>query len=86
VRGGAPQVARRDSRRRTLLLTARHSAAVARYSREIAAAAGLSAREQELVHTAGLLHDIGKFIFPDHILKADRALSPDDWRIVKRHP
>jgi putative nucleotidyltransferase with HDIG domain len=59
---------------------------VARYSREIAAAAGLSAREQELVHTAGLLHDIGKFIFPDHILKADRALSPDDWRIVKRHP
>ena len=34
-------------------MTARHSAAVARYSREIAAAAGLSPEEQELAHTAG---------------------------------
>jgi putative nucleotidyltransferase with HDIG domain len=67
-------------------MTARHSAAVARYSREIARAAGLSEREQELAHTAGLLHDIGKFIFPDHILKADALLSEEDWRIVRRHP
>jgi putative nucleotidyltransferase with HDIG domain len=67
-------------------MTARHSAAVARYSREIARAAGLSEREQELAHTAGLLHDIGKFIFPDHILKADSLLSEEDWRIVRRHP
>src|SRR6185436_14958786 len=50
-------------------MTARHSAAVARYAREIAAAAGLSEEEQELAHTAGLLHDIGKFILPDRILK-----------------
>jgi putative nucleotidyltransferase with HDIG domain len=67
-------------------MTARHSAAVARYSREIALAAGLSERDQELVHTAGLLHDLGKFIFPDGILKADSPLSFDDWQIVKRHP
>ena len=67
-------------------MTARHSAAVARYAREIARAAGLSEREQELAHTAGLLHDIGKFIFPDHILKADSPLSEEDWRIVRRHP
>ena len=46
-------------------MTARHSAAVARYAREMARAIGLSPAEQELVHTAGLLHDIGKFIFPD---------------------
>ncbi len=67
-------------------MTARHSAAVARYSREIARAAGLSDRDQELVHTAGLLHDIGKFIFPDHILKADSPLSREDRQIVNRHP
>jgi putative nucleotidyltransferase with HDIG domain len=67
-------------------MTARHSAAVARYSREIARAAGLSERDQELVHTAGLLHDLGKFIFPDRILKADSHLAPDDWSIVRRHP
>ena len=67
-------------------MTARHSAAVARYSREIAAAAGLSEEEQELVHTAGLLHDIGKFIFPDHILKADKRLSDQDWNMIRTHP
>ncbi|HEY8584489.1 MAG TPA: HD domain-containing phosphohydrolase, partial [Capillimicrobium sp.] len=67
-------------------MTARHSAAVARYSRAIARAVGCSDDQQELVHTAGLLHDIGKFIFPDRILFADRKLSDEDWQIVKRHP
>ena len=67
-------------------MTARHSAAVARYAREIAIAAGFSKEEQELVHTAGLLHDIGKFIFPDRILKGDTKLNDDDWKIIKMHP
>jgi putative nucleotidyltransferase with HDIG domain len=67
-------------------MTARHSAAVARYAREIAIAAGFSKEEQELVHTAGLLHDIGKFIFPDRILKGDTKLTEDDWKIIKMHP
>ena len=67
-------------------MTARHSAAVARYSREIAAAAGLSEADQELVHTAGLLHDIGKFVLPDRILKGDAELTEADWEEVKTHP
>jgi putative nucleotidyltransferase with HDIG domain len=67
-------------------MTARHSAAVARYSREIARAAGLPEADQELVHTAALLHDIGKFIFPDRILKANVQLTDDDWRIIRMHP
>ena len=67
-------------------MTARHSAAVARYSREIAAAAGLSEAEQELVHTAGLLHDIGKFVLPDRILKGDVELTEADWEEIKKHP
>jgi putative nucleotidyltransferase with HDIG domain len=67
-------------------MTARHSAAVARYSREIARELGLSDRDQDVVHTAALLHDIGKFIFPDSILFADRKLSPEDLEIVRRHP
>ena len=50
--------------------TARHSAAVARYARATSAAIGLSEGEQELAHTAGLLHDIGKSAFPDSILLA----------------
>jgi putative nucleotidyltransferase with HDIG domain len=67
-------------------MTARHSAAVARYAKAIATAIGCSEAEQELVHTAGLLHDIGKFIFPDQILFADRRLTDADWEIVKKHP
>ena len=67
-------------------MTARHSAAVARYSREVARLLGLSEREQELIHTAGLFHDIGKFIFPDAILIADRKLTDEEWEIVKLHP
>ena len=67
-------------------MTARHSAAVARYSREIARELGLSERDQDVVHTAALLHDIGKFIFPDSILFANSKLSPADLEIVRRHP
>ena len=67
-------------------MTARHSAAVARYAQAIARAAGASAEEQRLVHTAGLLHDIGKSIFPDHVLFAEGSLNDDQWEIVKQHP
>ena len=67
-------------------MTARHSAAVARYSKAIAQRAGYSKRDEELVHIAALLHDIGKFILPDHILKANTKLSEEDWQLIKRHP
>jgi len=67
-------------------MTARHSAAVARYSRAIAHAAGLSREEEELVHISSLLHDIGKFILPDRILKANVPLTDEDWMLIKRHP
>jgi putative nucleotidyltransferase with HDIG domain len=67
-------------------MTARHSAAVARYAREVARLLGLSEREQELIHTAGLFHDIGKFIFPDSILNAARKLTPEEWVTVRLHP
>jgi putative nucleotidyltransferase with HDIG domain len=67
-------------------MTARHSAAVARYARQVARQLGLPEREQELIHTAALLHDIGKFIFPDSILFADRKLTDEEWETVKLHP
>jgi putative nucleotidyltransferase with HDIG domain len=67
-------------------MTARHSAAVARYSREVASMLGLPEREQDLIHTAALLHDIGKFILPDSVLFADRKLTDDEWELIKLHP
>lgn len=66
-------------------MTARHSAAVARFAKATAAAAGLSLRDQELVHTAGLLHDVGKFTFPDHTLTGTR-LTEEDWELIRSHP
>lgn len=65
--------------------TARHAAAVARYARALALEVGVSEEEQELTHTAGLLHDIGKFVLPDKILHAE-ILSDDDWSVIRRHP
>jgi putative nucleotidyltransferase with HDIG domain len=66
-------------------MTARHAAAVARYARTLAREMGCDEAEQELVHTAGLLHDIGKFALPDRILHAE-ILSDEDWAVVRRHP
>jgi putative nucleotidyltransferase with HDIG domain len=67
-------------------MTARHSAAVAHYAREIAAAIGMAEAEQDVVHTAALLHDIGKFNLPDDILKADVPLGEAEWELIRAHP
>jgi putative nucleotidyltransferase with HDIG domain len=66
-------------------MTARHAAAVARYARALAEDIGVSEADQDLIHTAGLLHDIGKFALPDRILKAE-VLSDEDWAVIRRHP
>lgn len=66
-------------------MTARHSAAVARFALATARALELPRRQQELVHTAGLLHDVGKFAFPDRTLTA-KTLTPEDWALIHTHP
>jgi putative nucleotidyltransferase with HDIG domain len=67
-------------------MTARHSAAVARYALATAAAAGMSTLEQELAHTAGLVHDIGKASFDDELLHSRGPLSAEQWERIRRHP
>ena len=52
--------------------TAGHSAAVAIYSRDIAARMGLPETDQQRVHVAGLVHDIGKIGLPAGCSKEDR--------------
>ena len=65
---------------------AHHAAAVAHYAHELARAAGLAEREQAVVHTAGLLHDIGKEALPDHLLVGRSPLHPHERRLLQRHP
>jgi putative nucleotidyltransferase with HDIG domain len=70
----------RDSR------AARHCAAVAAFSRDIARHVRMSKRDQEFAHTAGLLHDIGKFVLSDRVMERGGQLEESDWRGIRRHP
>ncbi|HMJ01294.1 MAG TPA: HD domain-containing phosphohydrolase [Conexibacter sp.] len=65
---------------------ARHAAAVAAFARDIAREAGMDEEESELVHTAGLLHDIGQFALSDRVFERGRVLTDDDWVAIRRHP
>jgi putative nucleotidyltransferase with HDIG domain len=71
---------RRDGR------TARHSAAVAAFARDIAVECGMSTRDAELAHTSGLLHDIGRFALPDRVMERQGTLTEDDWEAIRLHP
>jgi putative nucleotidyltransferase with HDIG domain len=65
--------------------TARHATAVARYAKSLATEAGCDESEQEIIHTAGLLHDIGKFTWSDRVLHPEQ-LTDADWEVIRRHP
>jgi putative nucleotidyltransferase with HDIG domain len=65
---------------------ARHSAAVARFAQDIARAVGMTEAECELAHTAGLLHDIGRFALSDRVAERGRTLTDEDWMAIQRHP
>jgi len=63
----------------------RHAAAVARYAKALAIEIGCTEEEQDVIHTAGLLHDIGKFTWSDRVLHPE-ALTDEDWAVIRRHP
>ncbi len=65
--------------------TARHAASVARYAKALAIEVGCSEEEGDIVHTAGLLHDIGKFTWSDRVLHPEQ-LTDEDMAIIHRHP
>jgi len=65
--------------------TAGHSAAVAIYSRDIAARMGLSADEEQLAHMCGLVHDIGKIGLPPGLVEKPGALTLEERRQMEAH-
>ncbi len=65
--------------------TAGHSAAVAIYSRDIAARMGLSLDLQQRVHLAGLVHDIGKIGLPPGLLEKEGPLTLEERRVMQTH-
>jgi hypothetical protein len=78
----AALVATLDARDR---YTAGHSAAVAVYSRDIAVRMGLSEAEQQQIHLAGLVHDIGKIGLLPGLLEKEGPLTLEERRIMQTH-
>jgi putative nucleotidyltransferase with HDIG domain len=65
--------------------TAGHSAAVAVYSRDIAERMGLPDADQQTVHLAGLVHDIGKIGLPAGLLEKAGPLTLEERRVMQGH-
>jgi diguanylate cyclase (GGDEF)-like protein len=65
--------------------TKRHSEDVARYGVFLARRLGLSSELIRSIHTAGLLHDVGKIGIPDPILRKPGKLTAAEYDIVKQH-
>jgi diguanylate cyclase (GGDEF)-like protein len=63
-----------------------HSRTVGRYAELVAREIGLPAEHVERIHTAGLLHDVGKIGVSDLILTKPGPLDAEEWREVRRHP
>jgi response regulator RpfG family c-di-GMP phosphodiesterase len=63
-----------------------HSARVSLYSGEIAKVMGMSTPDVVLHSRAGLLHDLGKLVMLDNILRKPRQLTEEEFELVRSHP
>ena len=66
--------------------TGTHLVRIADYSEIIAEGLGLPKSEVEIIRYASPMHDIGKIILPDSILKKKGKLTPAEWKLIRKHP
>ncbi|MFN8513109.1 MAG: diguanylate cyclase [Thermomicrobiales bacterium] len=71
-----------DARDNTI---AGHSERVAQYAVALGEELGLTATELAYLHTAGLLHDLGKIAVPESILHKPSRLTDAEYAVVKQH-
>lgn len=62
-----------------------HSDRVAEIAAAIARELGMTKAQQDSIHVAAHLHDIGKIGIPDHILLKPDRLSPAEFAVIKTH-
>ncbi len=67
-------------------ITRGHSERVRAYTKMIGDELGLDPQEIDLLHWAGLLHDIGKLEIPYEILNKRSPPTDEEWEIIRRHP
>ena len=65
--------------------TGYHVVRMAKYSRQIAEALGLSDKECDEIEYAAPMHDIGKIGIPDKILLKPGKFEADEWQTMQKH-
>jgi HD-GYP domain-containing protein (c-di-GMP phosphodiesterase class II) len=63
-----------------------HSHRVADFSQWIGREMGLSIPQRVELYISGLLHDVGKIVSPDSVLKKPGPLTSDEFAIMRLHP
>ena len=63
-----------------------HSARVSLYSGELATVMGVPAADVVLMSRAGMLHDLGKLVIMDNILRKPRQLTEEEFELIRTHP
>lgn len=63
-----------------------HCERLSRYSAELGEFLGLDAQDIVALQRGGMLHDLGKIVIPDAILKKGARLTPDEWKVIRQHP
>ena len=63
-----------------------HSERVTAYSLAIADEMEVDSEDREVVHLAGLLHDVGKIGIDDSVLRKPTQLTDEEFVIIKQHP
>ena len=66
--------------------TATHSIGVAASASALATKLGFSACDSKLMHSAGLMHDLGKLCIPESILEKPGPLDQYEFNLMKSHP
>ena len=65
--------------------TGEHSSRVALYSEAISKTMGLPPAEIEVIKLGAGLHDVGKIVVPDEILKKPGKLTPEEFALMAKH-
>ena len=63
-----------------------HSSRVQVWATAVGRELGFDDRRLQALAYAAELHDVGKLAVPDSILRAERALTEDEWFLVRQHP
>ncbi len=66
--------------------TTGHSFRVSLYAIALAKALGIHGDELKAIEWGSLLHDVGKMVVPDEILRKMGPLTAEEWHIMKQHP